>query len=247
MKKLTVMLLTIILATSAMIGCQNTEPKTENTQKDKVQNTTTPKETDKTPAKEKESTSVVVNRTPVEINPGEEYNLTTLPGTALVQGPMNFATGSIEDVFDGTMTTYVDYKVEGGEDYYVGIELESPAVLTDVQMWAPDYEGDGIPNRPHVLYGMIVEGSNDGENWDFILQLGDNYEEYEQYAWDMEDGIAYYFDEAPFDGESDFDDDALTPAAYRYYRIYNDTKGVAVWGDIALWGYFEENAETAAE
>lgn len=162
----------------------------------------------------------------------------TLHGTVLTKGPMSFTEGSLEDLCDGTMATYANYGVEGGEDYSVGIKLNAPAVLTNVQMRAPDYEDDGVPNRPHVLYGMIVEGSNDGENWDFILQLGDNYSEYEEYAWDLEDGIADYFDEIPYDGESEEDDDALTPAAYTYYRIYNDCKGAAIWGDIALWGTF---------
>lgn len=96
---------------------------------------------------------------------------------------------------------------------------------------------------------MIVEGSTDGENWDFILQFGDNYMEYEEYAWDLEDGIADYFDEVPYDGEAAEDDDALTTAAYTYYRIYNDTKGVAIWGDIALWVIFGEgeSAENVAD
>lgn len=181
---------------------------------------------------------------PAEIEIGEGQNLITFPGTVFSKGPMEFGEGSLEDLFDGKMTTYADYKVDGGEDYCVYITLPAPAVLTNVQMWAPDYEGDGIPNRPHVLYGMIVEGSNDGENWDFILQFGDNYIEYEEYAWDLEDSIADYFDEVPFDGEDEFDNDAMTPASYTHYRIYNDCKGVAVWGDIVLWGIFGE-VETA--
>jgi len=188
-----------------------------------------------------------VETKPAEIEFVEGENLITLPGTVFIKGPMDFAEGSLEDIFDGTMTTYADYKVDGGKDYYIGIKLDAPAILTNVQMWAPDYEGDGIPNRPHVLYGMIVEGSNDGENWDFILQFGDNYNEYEEYAWDLEDDIAEYFDEIPYDGEDEFDDDALSPVAYRYYRIYNDAKGVAVWGDIVLWGYIDEKAPTEKE
>ncbi len=239
MKKTTALLLALLLACVTVMGCEkdtpNEETKNETSQSNPIE--TNPVETNP------------VDAEPIEIEPGKEYNLTSLAGTSFIMGAMSFTEGSLEDLFDGTMATYANYGVDGGEEYYVGIKLDAPAVLTNVQMWAPDYEGDGIPNRPHALFGMIVEGSNDGENWEFILQLGDNYTEYEEYAWDMEDGIADYFDEIPYDGESEEDDDALTPAAYTYYRIYNDTKGVAIWGDIALWGIFGEgkSAENVAD
>lgn len=235
MKKLTAIIFAMLLACGTLMSCERDTPNEETAKKEN------------TPSKPAETKSS--EPAPFDFEPGKEYNLTSLPGTAFIKGPMSFTEGSLEDLFDGTMATYANYGVDGGEEYYVGIRLADPAVLTNVQMWAPDYEGDGIPNRPHALYGMIVEGSNDGENWEFILQLGDNYMEYEEYAWDMEDGIADYFDEIPYDGESEEDDDALTPAAYTHYRIYNDTKGVAIWGDIALWGTFGdgESAETGAQ
>ncbi len=155
-----------------------------------------------------------------------------------VKGPQPLDKGSLADAFDGDPNTVVDFGVDGGEDYWVGIKFEQPTVLTKVEMFAYGYN-DGVPFRPHILYGSNVEGSNDGENWTPILALGDNYAEYEEYAWDMKDGLGDWWDEDAFDGETDWDDDATDPAAYTYYRVYNDTKGIAAWGDIRLYGYFQ--------
>ncbi len=166
----------------------------------------------------------------------EEVNLIDA-GAELIKGDKEFVSGTLDNVFDGTMATFADYGVDGGEEYWVGIKMPYPVVLTWFQAWAPDYENDGVPNRPHVVHGTILEGSNDGENWEFILRLGDNYNgEYLEYAYDLEDGLTDYFDEIPFDGETSWDDDATDPVAYTYFRIYNNTDGVAIWGDLQLWG-----------
>lgn len=182
---------------------------------------------------------------PEEFEPGAVFNLTSLPGTTYIKGSEDFVEGALEDIFDGTPSTYADYGVEGGEEFFVGIKLGAPTVLTNVMMWSSDKDGNGKPDKPYYLYGTIVEGSNDGENWEPILQLGDNYMEYEDYAWNFEDGTFDYFSEIPFDGENKHDEDAMEPVPYTYYRIWNNTYGAAVWGDIVLWGYFVDSNPAA--
>jgi len=189
------------------------------------------------------SAALASDISPTALNDQESINLVG-EGTPF-KGPMEMQSGSLEDLFDGDMSTYVDYGVDGGAAYHIGIQFDRPTVLTLVQLAPPDYDNNGVPDRVHCLYGTVIEGSNDGENWDFILELGDDYAEYEEFAWDFEDGISNYFDEVPFDGESDIDDDATEPTAYTSYRIWNTSKGIAVWGDIELYGYFIEG-ETAA-
>jgi len=222
MKKMTAIILTLFLACGTMMGCQKTAPGKE----------TIPQETKPIVHDDKKPVE------PIEIELGKEYNLTSLPNTAFIKGPMDLTVGSLADAFDNDPATIADFGVEGGEDYWVGIRLEQPAILTKVEMHAPGYKEDGSVNRPHVLYGAIVEGSNDGTNWEFILQLGDNYSEYEDYAWDMADGLGDWFDEEAFDGEDEWDNDAMSPVPYTYYRVWNDTKGSAIYGDIRLYGYF---------
>ncbi len=167
----------------------------------------------------------------------------------LLVGPMPLVEGTVKDAFDGDPTTIANFGVDGGDEWWVGIKLDRPTILTKVEMHAPGYRDDGTVNRPHVLYGTIVEGSNDGKNWEFILQLGDDYLEYEEYCWDMEDGLNDWFDEAAWDLDNTkyVDDDPTVPVAYTYYRVWNDTKGVAVYGDIQLYGYYAEGTDEPSE
>ncbi len=192
------------------------------------------------------TTAFAAENAPVALEGEEEINLVDEASKLLI-GPEALVTGTVEDIFDGDPTTVGDFGVDGGEDYWVGIKLDQPTILTKVEMHGPGYNDEGSVLRPHVLYGAIVEGSNDGENWNFILQLGDDYLEYEEYAWDMEDGLNDWFDEAAWDLDNNeyVDEDPTDPVAYTYYRVWNDTKGVAIYGDIQLYGYYVE-AETEA-
>ncbi len=176
--------------------------------------------------------------TTIAADAADEFALASV-GTQ-IQGPMDFVSGSLADAMDGDPTTIADFGVEGGEEYWFGVQMDAPVILTRVEGHGPGYKEDGTVNRPHVLYGLWIEGSNDGENWTPILVLGDNYSEYEEYAWDMEDGINNWWDEDAFDGETEWDDDATEPVAYTYFRVYNDTRGVAIWGDFQFYGYYAE-------
>lgn len=168
----------------------------------------------------------------------DEVNLNEY-GTPIM-GNKDFVGGTLENVFDGDMTTWADYGVDGGQEYWVGMKFDVPTILNGIELFSYDPDGDGTPVRPHVIYGTVVEGSNDGENWEFILRFGDNYDEYLEYAWDMEDGMVVSAYEYAYDGESTFDEDARDPVAYTYYRVWNNTDGVAVWGDVIFWGTIEE-------
>ncbi len=158
----------------------------------------------------------------------------------LIKGPMPLATGSLKDAFDGNPATIANFGVEGGEEYWLGIKLPEPTVLTYFSCH-PDYRDDGtLRTWAHV--GTILEGSNDGENWEFILMLADDYFEYEEYCRDMEDGINNWFDEYAWDLDNNdyVDDDPTDPVAYTYYRIWNTSWGLALYGDIQLYGYFAD-------
>jgi len=154
----------------------------------------------------------------------------------------NEGPGYPEYGFDGDWSTTINYKVEGGDEWWFGVRFDQPTILTEVVFVAPDWQGDGIPDRKHCLHGCTLEGSNDGENWEFIIELGDVYAEFEDYMLDFEDGLFLTYTEAAFDGGTDYygDEDPEDPVAYTYYRVYNNYKGGAEWGDVELWGYFVE-------
>ncbi len=174
----------------------------------------------------------------------DEINLTD--EATYISSGNPFSVGKLEDAFDGDITTVADL---GGvfDDYWIGIKLPAPSILTYIEVYAPDYDGDGMPNRTHAPHGTIVEGSNDGENWEFILQLGDNYNEFLEYDWDMKDGFSYCYDEIAFDGEDSYDDDAMDPVEYTYYRVWNNDEGIAVYGDVQFYGYFTEPVFTKGD
>jgi len=158
----------------------------------------------------------------------------------------SFMTGSLEDAFDGDFSTWCGYDTTGDE-YWIGIELEQPSILSYVALAAHDTDGDGWTDGAWVLHGDMIEGSNDGENWEYILQLGDPYFEWEDFCLDYwEAGVSNYWTEEAFDGEVDeWDEDATDPVAYKYYRVWNrDGLGYAYWGEVEFYGVLlEEEAD----
>ncbi len=137
-------------------------------------------------------------------------------------------TNDVTAAFDGNKDTATGF---GGcsNEYWAGIKLDQPTILTHVSLLS------GQLARPDRIYLVEVEGSNDGINWEPILQLGDNYSEYEDYAADVEaNGQYFMWTETAFDGESAEDDDATTPKAYTYYRVFNTDNDN--YGEIEFWG-----------
>ncbi len=155
-----------------------------------------------------------------------------------IMGDKPLVSGSLDDAFDGDMSTIADFGVDGPSEYWIGIKLDGPTVLTYVEVTAPDYDGDGMPDRTHAPFGTMVEGSNDGVNWEFILELGDNYDEFLEYDYDLKEGYTSSFGEVAYDGEDSFDDDALFEKEYTYYRVWNNTNGIAIYGDVTFYGYY---------
>ncbi len=154
-------------------------------------------------------------------------------------------TSSANDVsaaFDGNLATGMSMG-GAGNGVWMGIELEEPAILAVVRLATYDGDGDGKTDAPHRIFKTVVEGSNDGETWEQIMYMGDPYSEYEEYSWNHEDGVSSYMTEVAFDGESDMDDDATTPVAYKYYRIWNDDDN-DYWGEVEFWGIPAEQPGT---
>ncbi len=150
--------------------------------------------------------------------------------------------GSPEAIFDGDITTGVRMAAQG-EGNWVGIELDAPALLTYVRFSGVDNDGDGKIDPPWYIHGSSVMGSNDGENWEYILTFGDPYWEYDEYAYDLEVACTTTFaTEYAFDGEEDEDVDAMDPVEYKYFMVYNDAKGWPAWGEVEFWGVLSEVA-----
>ncbi len=148
------------------------------------------------------------------------------------------STHDVSAAFDGTVSTGAQM---GGvtQNFWLGIELAEPTILSHVRLAPVDSDGDGLAERPYTIFKTVVDGSNDGKTWHEIMRFADNYSEYEDYAKVYESGENYWTEYA-FDGETDFDDDAATPTAYKYYRVWNDD-GYDNWGEIEFWGTFGED------
>ncbi len=182
---------------------------------------------------------------------------TTVPETAAPfvapEGTVNLVTvgkvitSSANDVagaFDGDLTTGIALG-GAGKDAWLGIELDQPAILAVARLATYDTDGDGKTDKVHRLFKSVVEGSNDGENWEFILQFGDLYAEFEEFGADADELGVNYWAETAFDGETDEDDDATAPAAYKYYRVWNDDDN-DFWGEVEFWATLVEATETTA-
>ncbi len=150
-------------------------------------------------------------------------------------------TSSANDVsaaFDGTLagTTLGG----AGNNYWMGVQLDKPYILSYVRLATRDTDGDGTTEKPWHIHMTVVEGSNDGENWEFIMKFGEPYSEYEDFAAGHGTGNNYWTEYA-FDGETSLDNDATTPVAYKYYRVWNDD-GSDNWGEVEFWGTTVEDA-----
>ena len=214
MKKLTALVLALLLACGSIIGCEKGIPGEETTKN--------PSET--------------VSPKPVETKapevPPVEGEIINLADEGILISSNDDA--NVTDAFDLDISTAVRLE-SANSDNWIGIELPQPAILCYASFSAQDTDYDGTTNSPWDIYGHIVEGSNDGQNWEFILQFGDPYDEYDDYAVEYENGNNYATEYA-FDGESEYDDDATEAKAYRYYRSWNDGKGGPLWGELELWG-----------
>ncbi len=122
--------------------------------------------------------------------------------------------------FDGKINTACAFS---DWNSWVGIQLEYPAVFSHVRMAAQDSDGDGIPDRVHALNGTVVEGSNDCENWELILDVDGL--DTEDYYWTIEE-----------DGELYYTEYTETEKAYSYFRVYNNGSGAPAWSEIEFYG-----------
>lgn len=163
------------------------------------------------------------------------------------EGTVNFAeigeiitssTNDISAIFDGSLLTGASLGGSGSGSW-MGVKLDKPSILTVVALATYDTDGDGMTDAPHRIFKTVVEGSNDGETWEQIMYFGDPYSEYEDFAWDLENGGSNYWTEEAFDGDDSEDQDAKDPVAYKYYRVWNDD-GNDFWGEVAFWGTLVE-------
>lgn len=187
---------------------------------------------------------------PVETTPPETKVPETEAPAVIPDGVVNLAkagtviTNSANDVsaaFDGKLSTGVTLGGSGREAW-IGIQLNQPAILSFVRLATADTNGDGKTERPHSIHLTVVEGSNNGTTWKRIMYFGDPYDEYTDYAAGYESGNNYWTEYA-FDGETDYDNDAVTPVAYKYYRVWNDD-GNDFWGEVEFWGTLVGTPET---
>ncbi len=166
----------------------------------------------------------------------------------IISSGAEFLTGSAEDAFDGSLNTWCDFAYTGDE-YWIGIQLDRPTILSYVALAGRDQDGDGHTEAAWDLHGDRIEGSNDGENWELILQLGEPYYEWEIFCLDYwEPYVSEYWTEDAFDGEDEEDEDAMEPVAYTYYRVWNyGGLGFARWGEAEFWGTFVEDESEEPE
>lgn len=129
---------------------------------------------------------------------------------------------NVSSAFDGSIATSVTLG-GSGSGYWMGIQLNRPAVLSHVKLATADTSGDGKTDRPHTIHKTVVEGSNDGVTWTRLMCFGDDYSEYEDYAADHDAGENYWTEYSP------------ETAAYKYFRVWNDDAN-DFWGEVEFWG-----------
>ena len=163
-------------------------------------------------------------------------NLTTV-GTIITTG------ADVTALYDGDVTTGASLG-GAGQNFWFGVELAQPAILDVVRVSSVDENGDGITEAPWNVHHTIVEGSNDGENWEEIMHMGDPYGEYDDYAYWYDRGNNYYTEYA-FDGESDEDDDMTDAKEFKYFRIWN-SDNCDGYGEVEIWATLVDAPEYLA-
>jgi len=168
---------------------------------------------------------------------GEEVNLCQI---AKISYTGTVEEGSVEDAFDGSITTGVKLGANNTDNAII-LELDQPAIVSYFTFSGWDRDGDGLIDPPWNIHGTSLYGSNDGESWDFIMQFGDPYWEYDDYAYDLESAkTTTYATEYAFDGEEDEDADMMEPAEFRFYKVCTDERGWPDWSEIEVWGTLVE-------
>lgn len=118
--------------------------------------------------------------------------------------------------FDGDIYTYYDPSIGANVDYYTGIRLSEPYVLTKVCIMPRENFNDRFD-------GAMIQGSNDGKKWRTLWQS-----ESEASSWDWQ-------------VITDFKNNT----GYTYYRYCNDRNHGDV-AEVELYGYSGTTGEDPA-
>jgi hypothetical protein len=99
------------------------------------------------------------------------------------------------------------------------LKADAPVAAQAFIIASQDNDGDGVSDRRHCIIGSLIQGSNDGINWETLRKIE---------AVDYED---YLEEDSYFELSSDD-----TTTEYTYFRYVNNDDGAAAIGEFVVVG-----------